>query len=76
VAADVEQEAVMLDRAADAAHLARVGFEDEDLESGFRERVGRRQPGRTGPDNDVSAWPLIVWFRKASVQCPRGVPER
>ena len=52
VAADVEQKAFVIDRAADAADIDRVLFDDVDGFAGLRERVGCRKASRSGANHE------------------------
>ena len=51
VAADVEQEALVIDRAADAADIGRILLDDVDAAAGLGELVGGGEPGRACADN-------------------------
>ena len=51
VAADVDQEAVVVDRAADAADVARVLLQDGDGTAFLGKHIGRRQAGRSCSDD-------------------------
>ncbi len=51
MAADVDQEAVVVDGAADAAHIAWVLFEDGDGAALLGKHIGRRQTGRSCSDD-------------------------
>jgi hypothetical protein len=52
VAADVEQKAFVIHRAADAADVSRVFLDNGYSAAGFGKRVGRGQTGGTRPDDE------------------------
>ena len=51
MAADVEQEVLVVGRAADAADVVRIGLDDGGRDALLGQQIGGGQPGRAGTDD-------------------------
>src|SRR5512139_1455442 len=73
VAADVEAEAVMLDRAADAPDIMRVLLDHDDRGRLPGEAIGGGEPGRARPDDEDLG---IVAHARSAPALDRSSPRR